>query len=139
MKLRVVLALAAACLVATNSHSQPQLGPAQNEQAGRQAAKRQLSQVLERDPNNKEALFGLGRLMADKGDFASARSLFARYVVISPTEPAAWAYLMRCAVGRRSGAGPRLCAPVNDHPLRREERDRRPRLAHSGRREFSRR
>ena len=105
MKLRVVLALAAACLVATNSHSQPQLGPAQNEQAGRQAAKRQLSQVLERDPNNKEALFGLGRLMADKGDFASARSLFARYVVISPTEPAAWAYLMRCAVGENDPKG----------------------------------
>ncbi len=99
MKLRVVLALAVACLVATNSYSQPQLGPAKNEQAGREAAKRQLSQVLERDPTNKEALFGLGRLMADEGDFASARSLFARYVVISPTAPAAWAYLMRCAVG----------------------------------------
>ncbi len=99
MKLRVVLALAVACLVAINSYSQPQLGPAKNEQAGREAAKRQLSQVLERDPTNKEALFGLGRLMADEGDFASARSLFARYVVISPTEPAAWAYVMRCAVG----------------------------------------
>ncbi len=99
MKLRVGLALAAACLVATNSYSQPQLAPAQNEQAGREAAKRQLSQVLERDPSNKEALFGLGRLMADEGDFASARSLFARYVVISPTEPSAWAYLIRCAVG----------------------------------------
>src|SRR6266853_3541855 len=99
MKLRVVLALAVACLVAINSYSQPQLGSAKIEQAGREAAKRQLSQVLERDPTNKEALFGLGRLMADEGDFASARSLFARYVVISPTEPAAWAYVMRCAVG----------------------------------------
>ena len=105
MKLRVVLALAVACLVATNSYSQPQLGPAKNEQAGREAAKRQLSQVLERDPTNKEALFGLGRLMADEGDFASAKSLFARYVVISPTEPAAWAYLLRCAVGEDDPKG----------------------------------
>ncbi len=105
MKLRVVLALAVACLVATNSYSQPQLGPAKNEQAGREAAKRQLSQVLERDPDNKEALFGLGRLMADEGDFASAKSLFARYVVISPTEPAAWAYLLRCAVGEDDPKG----------------------------------
>ena len=32
MMLRVVLALAVACLVATNTHSQLQLGPAQNEQ-----------------------------------------------------------------------------------------------------------
>ena len=105
MKLRVVLALAVACLVATSSYSQPQLGPAKNEQAGREAAKRQLSQVLERDPDNKEALFGLGRLMADEGDFASAKSLFARYVVISPTVPAAWAYLMRCAVGEDDPKG----------------------------------
>ncbi len=105
MKLGVVLALAVACLVATSSYSQPQLGPAQNEQPGREVAKRQLSQVLERDPHNKEALFGLGRLMADEGDFASARSLFARYVVISPTEPAAWAYLMRCGVGEDDPKG----------------------------------
>src|SRR6266849_4709302 len=113
MKLRVVWALGVACLAVVclangNSYSQPQpqLGPAQNEQAGREAAKRQLGQVLERDPDNKEALFGLGRLMADEGDFASAKSLFARYVVISPTEPASWAYLMRCAVGEddRKGA-----------------------------------
>src|SRR5216684_3600704 len=111
MKLRVVLALGAACLAVVclangNSNSQPQLGPAQNEQAGGEAAKRQLSQVLERDPNNKEALFGLGRVMADEGDFVAARSLFTRYVVISPAEPAAWAYLMRCAMGEddRKGA-----------------------------------
>ncbi len=99
MKLRVVLALAVAWLFAAISYSQPQLGPAQNEQTGREAAKHQLSQVLERDANNKEALFELGRLMADEGDFASAKSLFARYSVILPTEPSAWAYLMRCAVG----------------------------------------
>ncbi len=105
MKLRVVLALAVACLVATSSYSQPQLGPAKNEQAGREAAKRQLSQVLERDPDNKEALFGLGRLMADEGDFASAKSVFTRYVIISPTEAAAWAYLMRCAVGEDDPKG----------------------------------
>ncbi len=111
MKLRVVLALAVACLAVVclangNSNSQPQLGPAQNEQAGREAVKRQLSQVLERDPKNKEALFGLGRVMADEGDFVAARSLFTRYVVISPAEPAAWAYLMRCAMGEddRKGA-----------------------------------
>src|SRR5216684_868574 len=110
MKLRVVLALAVACLAVVclangNSYSHPRPRSGQNEQAGREAAKRQLSQVLERDAKNKEALFGLGRLMADEGDFASARALFARYVVISPAEPAAWAYLMRCAVGEDDPKG----------------------------------
>src|SRR5258708_6219400 len=110
MKLRVVLAMAVACLAVVclangNSYSHPRPRSGQNEQAGREAAKRQLSQVLERDANNKEALFGLGRVMADEGDFASARALFARYVVISPAEPAAWAYLMRCAVGENDPKG----------------------------------
>ncbi len=99
MRLHAVLALAAAWLAATNSYSQSQPpNSVQNEQAEREAAKRQLSQVLEHDPNNKEALFGLGRLMADEGDFSSAGALFGKYVVISPAEPGAWAYLMRCAV-----------------------------------------
>jgi len=101
LKLHAALALAVAWLVATNSYSQSQPPRrAQNERTEREAAKRQLSQVLERDPNNKEALFGLGRLMADEGDFVSAGSLFGKYVVISPAEPGAWAYLIRCAVGQ---------------------------------------
>src|SRR6266851_2723659 len=100
MRLRVALALAAAWLAATDSYSQAQPPiSTQNEQAERKAAKRQLSQVLEHDPNNKEALFGLGRMMADEGDFVSAGMLFGKYVVISPAEPGAWAYLIRCAVG----------------------------------------
>src|SRR5258708_198663 len=100
MRLHAVLAFASACLTATNSYSQSQLPrSAQNEQAEREAAKRQLSQVLEHDPNNKEALFGLGRMMADEGDFSSAGAVFGKYVVISPAEPGAWAYLIRCAVG----------------------------------------
>ncbi len=100
MKLHGVLALVAAWLAATSSYSQPQTArSAQNEQTEREAAKRQLSLVLERDPNNKEALFALGRMMAEGGDFASAGALFGRYVVISPAEPGAWAYLIRCAVG----------------------------------------
>jgi len=44
MKLRVVLALAVACLVATK-FLLSRTWPAKNEQAGREAAKRQLSQV----------------------------------------------------------------------------------------------
>jgi tetratricopeptide (TPR) repeat protein len=100
MRLHAVLAVAMTWLVATNSYSQAQPPrSAQNEQTDREVAKRQLSQVLEHDPNNKEALFALGRLMADGGDFASAGALFGRYVVISPAEPGAWAYLIRCAVG----------------------------------------
>ncbi len=100
MKLHVALALAVAWLAGTNSYSQSQPPrSAQNEQTEREAAKRQLRQVLERDPNNKEALFGLGRLMVEEGDFASASSLFEKYVGISPTDTGAWAYLIRCAVG----------------------------------------
>jgi tetratricopeptide (TPR) repeat protein len=100
MRLRIALALAAAWVAATNSYSQSQPpGSVKNEQAEGEAAKRQLTQMLEHDPNNKEALFGLGRLMADEGDFSSAGALFGKYVVISPAEPGAWAYLIRCAVG----------------------------------------
>src|SRR5260370_6533764 len=100
MRLHAVLALAAAWLAATNSYSQSQPpSSVQNEQAEREAAKRQLSLALEHDPNDKEALFALGRMMADGGDFAFAGALFERYVVISPAEPGAWAYLIRCAVG----------------------------------------
>jgi tetratricopeptide (TPR) repeat protein len=61
--------------------------------------------VLEHDPNNKEALFGLGRLMVEEGDFVSAGSLFQKYVAISSAEPAAWAYLIRCAVGQDDARG----------------------------------
>jgi len=100
MRLRIALALAAAWVAATNAYPQSQPpGSVKNEQAEGEAAKRQLTQMLEHDPNNKEALFGLGRLMADEGDFSSAGALFGKYVVISPAEPGAWAYLIRCAVG----------------------------------------
>jgi tetratricopeptide (TPR) repeat protein len=38
--------------------------------------------------------------MVEEGDFASAAPLFQKYVVISPVEPGAWAYLLRCALGQ---------------------------------------
>jgi tetratricopeptide (TPR) repeat protein len=101
MKLRPGLALAVIWLAATDSYSQP--GPAraaQNEQTERQVAKGRLRQALEQDPNNREALFGLARTLVEERDFASADLLLRKYVVISPAEPGAWAYLVRCAVGQ---------------------------------------
>ncbi len=106
MKLHRALALAVAWLAATDSFSQPQaVRSAQNEQTEREAAKHRLRRVLEHDPNNKEALFQLGRLMVEEGDFASACPLLQRYVVIHPNEPGAWAYLVRCAVGQDDPRG----------------------------------
>ncbi|MHB8500629.1 MAG: tetratricopeptide repeat protein [Candidatus Acidiferrales bacterium] len=121
MKLHVALALAVAWLIATNSYSQSQpFRSAQNGENEREATKRHLSQVLEHDPNNKEALFGLARLMVEAGDFASADILFRKYVMISPSEPGAWAYLIRCAVGQDDPKGAadaqrqiELLAPTN--------------------------
>jgi tetratricopeptide (TPR) repeat protein len=121
MKLHTALALAMAFLAATDSYSRLQPGrPAQNEQPKDEAVKHQLRQVLEHDPNNKEALFRLARLMVDEGDFASADTLLRKYVVISPAEPGAWAYLVRCAVGQSDSKGAadaqrqiELLAPAN--------------------------
>ncbi len=101
MKLQVVLALTLSCLASSDSFSQSQPArSAQNEQAANQTAKHQLVRALARDPKDTKALFELGRLMADEGDFASAAPLFRKYVAISPSEPGAWAYLLRCAVGQ---------------------------------------
>jgi len=101
MKLQVALALALSWLASADSYSQSQPArSAQNEPAANQTAKHQLLLALARDPNDTKALFELGRLMADEGDFASAGPLFQKYVAISPGEPGAWAYLLRCAVGQ---------------------------------------
>ncbi len=101
MKLQRALALAVVGLAATAFFSQPQPASfAQKEQTDRVTAKLRLQQLLEQDPNNKEALFRLGRLTLEDGDFASAGSLFRKYLVISPAEPGAWAYLVRCAMGQ---------------------------------------
>ena len=108
MKLQTALALAFAWLTAAGSYSQPQPArarPSQNEPTQREAAKLRLRHVLEQYPDNKEALFELGRLMAEEKDFASASSLFGKYVELSPAEPGAWAYLVRCAVGQDDARG----------------------------------
>jgi tetratricopeptide (TPR) repeat protein len=105
LKLPVALALAASSVASANSYPQSQPAPsAQNEQTAHEGTKRDLLQALEQDPNDKKALFELGRLIVDEGDFASATPLFRKYVVISPSEPAAWAYLLRCAVGQHDTA-----------------------------------
>jgi tetratricopeptide (TPR) repeat protein len=106
MNLRIALAFAVAWLGATDLYSQSQPArPAQNEPAERETAKLRLRRVLEQDPNNREALFRLGQLLLDEGDFVSASSLFREYVAISPAEPGAWAYLVRCAVGQNDTKG----------------------------------
>src|SRR5260370_9478697 len=106
MKLQIALALAVAWLAPTDSYSQSQPArPAQNEPTQREAAKLRLRRVLEQDPNNKEALFQLGQLMLEERDFVSASSLFRKYTAISPAEPGAWAYLLRCAVGQDDARG----------------------------------
>src|SRR5216117_1430886 len=101
MKLPVALALAVSWLAAANSYFQSQRArSARNEQTTRDAAKQGLREVLEQDPNDKKALFELGRLMVEDGDFVSAAPLFRKYVGLSPAEPGAWAYLLRCAAGQ---------------------------------------
>lgn len=106
MKFQLALALSVSLLSSADSSFQIQLGhPAQDEQTKREAAKVGLRRVLEHDPNNKDALFALGQLMVDEGDFASASTLFREYVAISPAEPGAWAFLVRCAVGQNDPTG----------------------------------
>src|SRR5437660_11610012 len=106
MKLRLGLALAVIWLSAADSYSQSQPArSAQNEQTAHEWTKRDLLQALEQDPNDKKALFELGRLMVEERDFASAAPLFQKYVAISPGEPGAWAYLLRCAVGQHDARG----------------------------------
>ncbi len=103
MKLPSALALAVSWLFSADSycqsHPQPARSP-QHEQTAHEKTKHGLLQALEQDPDNKRALFELGRLMVEEADFASATPLFRKYVVISPAEPGAWAYLLRCAVGQ---------------------------------------
>ena len=122
MKLPLALALAASWLASAVSYCQSpsQAHSTQMEQTAREATKRDLLHALEQDPNNVKALFELGRLMADEGDFASAAPLFQKYVAISPSEPGAWAYLLRCAVGQHDTRGAaeaqrqiELLAPTN--------------------------
>ena len=101
MKLQVALALALSWLASADSYSQSEPARStQNEQTAHETAKRNLLQALEHNPNDKKALFQLGQLMVDEGDFVSAAPLFRKYVAISPSEPGAWAYLLRCAVGQ---------------------------------------
>ena len=107
MKLPLALALAVSWLFSVDSYCQSRLQTvhsARKEQAAHEAAKQGLLRALEQDSNNKKALFELGRLMVEDGDFASAAPLFQEYVVISPVEPGAWAYLLRCAVGQHDAA-----------------------------------
>ena len=107
MKLQLALALAVSWLFSADSYCQSRLQTvhsARKEQAAHEAAKQGLLRALEQDPNNKKALFELGRLMADDGDFAAAGPLFQKYVAISSGEPGAWAYLLRCAVGQHDAA-----------------------------------
>ncbi|HEY6267493.1 MAG TPA: tetratricopeptide repeat protein [Candidatus Acidoferrum sp.] len=106
MKFHSALALTVACLAATDLPSRALPARSiQNEQSDREGSKSRLRQVLEHDPNNKEALFGLGRLLVEEGDFVSARSVFEKYVSISPAEPGAWAYLVRCAASQDDPRG----------------------------------
>src|SRR5438132_198577 len=101
MRLPLALALAVNWLSCADSYSQSQpTRPAQNGQTAHETTKQELLQVLEQDANNKRALFELGRLMVEEGDFASAAPLFRKYVVVSPAEAGGWAYLLRCAVGQ---------------------------------------
>jgi tetratricopeptide (TPR) repeat protein len=101
MKLQLALALAVSWLSPTDSYSQSQPARStQNDQTAHEATKQGLLQVLEQDPDNKKALFEVGQLMVEEGNFISAAAYFRKYVLLSPAEPGAWAYLLRCAVGR---------------------------------------
>ena len=93
-------------LAATNSgFASDSARSALNQQSDREAVKKRFRQSLDLDPDNKEALFGLARILVEEGDFAPAQPLFRKYVVLSPTEPGPWAYLVRCAVALNDPTG----------------------------------
>jgi tetratricopeptide (TPR) repeat protein len=97
----VGILLVAAWLVGNDACGQQQPGGlSQGDQPAREDAKDQLSAQLKRNPENKQALFGLGQMMVEERDFETADLLFRRYVLIAPGEPGAWAYLVRCAAGQ---------------------------------------
>jgi len=101
LKFQALFALSVTLLVPLDLPSQSRNGrPVQGQQTESEASKQRLRQTIEQDPYNKEALFRLAQLTLEEGDFASADALFRRYLVISPSEPGAWAYLVRCAVGQ---------------------------------------
>src|SRR5258708_29890469 len=106
MHVLTAVVLAVISLAATNSDfAHNSASSTQNQRSDREATKNRLRRSLELEPNNKEALFGLAQTLVEEGDFASAQPLFRRYVVISPAEPGAWAYLVRCAVALNDPVG----------------------------------
>jgi len=106
MNFLAVASLAVISLAATNPGFAPHSArPAQNQQSDREATKKRFRQSLELDPDNKEAVFGIARILVEEGDFASAQPLFQKYVAVSPADPGAWAYLLRCAVALKDPTG----------------------------------
>ncbi|HKV62267.1 MAG TPA: tetratricopeptide repeat protein [Candidatus Acidoferrum sp.] len=103
MRFHAAVGIALSYLASNNSYCQPQ--DARSAQTAPEAEKKRLREMLERDPNNKEALFALGRLLVEERDFEAGGSLLRRYIAIWPTEPGAWAYLVRSAAGENDSAG----------------------------------
>jgi tetratricopeptide (TPR) repeat protein len=101
MKIQLGILLIAAWLAAGDLNGRWQAGGgSQDPPKAHEAEKEQLRKHLEQDADDNQALFELGRILAEEGDFISAGSLFRRYVRIAPDQAGAWAYLLRCAVGR---------------------------------------
>ncbi|GAC1639322.1 MAG: hypothetical protein NVS9B14_20460 [Candidatus Acidiferrum sp.] len=105
MNLLAAILLAVISLAGPHYSFAPRSAGSSQDHSDREPAKKRFRQALGLDPNNKEALFGLARIMIEEGDFASAQSLFRKYVAISPAEPGAWAYLLRCAVALKDPTG----------------------------------
>lgn len=103
IKVHTTLAIAWFCLAAGIPYCQAQ--PSGSEQSAREAEKNRLRELLVHDPSNKEAMFALGGLMVEEGDFVAGCSLLRRYVAIWPKEPGVWAYLVRCAAGENDSTG----------------------------------
>jgi tetratricopeptide (TPR) repeat protein len=79
------------------------LGVVEVMRGNKQDGIKEFQRALEIDPNQREALYNLGKLMFDEKDFASASRYFAKCVALSPSDRDALSYLLRCAIVNNDG------------------------------------
>ena len=82
------------------------------------AAERAYRQVLQVEPNSKGALYGLGQLLAKRGDHFAAKRLFKSLVAIDPGSYKSWFRLGRslAARGELAEAAEAYCEVIERQP-----------------------